>query len=66
MDTDPNAHLERFGLAQEFDIDIDLHLDSISIRPGGISKRSAAGRAQHRAASRSVMPPGRQRCRRTS
>jgi len=28
MDTDPNAHLERiFDLAQEFDIDVDLHLD---------------------------------------
>jgi cytosine deaminase len=28
MDTDPNAHLERiFNLAQEFDIDVDLHLD---------------------------------------
>ena len=28
MDTDPNAHLEKiFGLAQEFDVDIDLHLD---------------------------------------
>lgn len=28
MDTDPNAHLERiFDLAQEFDVDIDLHLD---------------------------------------
>lgn len=27
-DTDPNAHLERiFTLAQEFDIDVDLHLD---------------------------------------
>ncbi|MBR0941409.1 amidohydrolase family protein [Bradyrhizobium liaoningense] len=28
MDTDPNAHLERiFALAQEFDVDVDLHLD---------------------------------------
>ncbi|MGY4375168.1 cytosine deaminase [Bradyrhizobium sp. i1.3.6] len=28
MDTDPNAHLERiFDLAQEFDVDVDLHLD---------------------------------------
>ncbi|WP_441235361.1 amidohydrolase family protein [Bradyrhizobium sp. 930_D9_N1_4] len=28
MDTDPNAHLARiFDLAQEFDIDVDLHLD---------------------------------------
>jgi cytosine/creatinine deaminase len=28
MDTDPNAHLERiFNLAQEFDVDVDLHLD---------------------------------------
>ena len=28
MDTDPNAHIERiFDLAQEFDIDVDLHLD---------------------------------------
>jgi len=28
MDTDPNAHLECiFDLAQEFDIDVDLHLD---------------------------------------
>ena len=28
MDTDPNAHLEKiFDLAQEFDVDIDLHLD---------------------------------------
>ncbi|MGC0394958.1 MULTISPECIES: amidohydrolase family protein [Bradyrhizobium] len=28
MDTDPNAHLARiFDLAQEFDVDIDLHLD---------------------------------------
>jgi cytosine deaminase len=28
MDTDPNAHIERlFDLAQEFDVDIDLHLD---------------------------------------
>src|SRR6267378_6585070 len=28
MDTDPNAHLEKiFNLAQEFDVDIDLHLD---------------------------------------
>src|SRR5262245_34700841 len=28
MDTDPNAHLETiFNLAQEFDIDVDLHLD---------------------------------------
>jgi cytosine deaminase len=28
MDTDPNAHLERiFDLAQQFDVDIDLHLD---------------------------------------
>ncbi|MBR0845877.1 amidohydrolase family protein [Bradyrhizobium liaoningense] len=27
-DTDPNAHLERiFDLAQEFDVDVDLHLD---------------------------------------
>lgn len=27
-DTDPNAHLERiFNLAQEFDVDVDLHLD---------------------------------------
>lgn len=28
MDTDPNAHLARiFDLAQEFDVDVDLHLD---------------------------------------
>ena len=28
MDTDPNAQLERlFDLAQEFDVDVDLHLD---------------------------------------
>ena len=28
MDTDPNAHLEKlFDLAQEFDVDVDLHLD---------------------------------------
>ena len=28
MDTDPNAHLKKiFDLAQEFDVDIDLHLD---------------------------------------
>lgn len=28
MDTDPNTHLERiFTLAQEFDVDVDLHLD---------------------------------------
>ncbi|MCA1466475.1 amidohydrolase family protein [Bradyrhizobium sp. IC3195] len=28
MDTDPNAHLARiFDLAEEFDIDVDLHLD---------------------------------------
>lgn len=28
MDTDPDAHLERiFDLAQEFDVDVDLHLD---------------------------------------
>lgn len=28
MDTDPTAHLERiFDLAQEFDVDVDLHLD---------------------------------------
>jgi cytosine deaminase len=28
MDTDPNAHLGRiFDLAQEFDVDVDLHLD---------------------------------------
>lgn len=28
MDTDPPAHLERiFDLAQEFDVDVDLHLD---------------------------------------
>ncbi|MET3964863.1 MULTISPECIES: amidohydrolase family protein [Bradyrhizobium] len=28
MDTDPNTHLERiFDLAQEFDVDVDLHLD---------------------------------------
>jgi len=28
MDTAPNAHLERiFDLAQEFDVDVDLHLD---------------------------------------
>src|SRR3954454_6986043 len=28
MDTDPNAHLEKiFDLAQQFDIDVDLHLD---------------------------------------
>ncbi|WP_375309593.1 amidohydrolase family protein [Bradyrhizobium sp. A5] len=28
MDSDPNAHLERiFDLAQEFDVDVDLHLD---------------------------------------
>ncbi|MCK1743835.1 amidohydrolase family protein [Bradyrhizobium sp. 139] len=28
MDTDPNAHLERiFDLAQEFNLDVDLHLD---------------------------------------
>ena len=28
MDTDPNAHLENiFDLAQEFDVDVDLHLD---------------------------------------
>jgi cytosine deaminase len=28
VDTDPNAHIERiFDLAQEFDIDVDLHLD---------------------------------------
>ncbi|MBR0735824.1 amidohydrolase family protein [Bradyrhizobium liaoningense] len=28
MDTDPPAHLERiFNLAQEFDVDVDLHLD---------------------------------------
>ncbi|WP_441280186.1 amidohydrolase family protein [Bradyrhizobium sp. 63_E2_N1_3] len=28
MDTDPNAHLERiFDLAQEFEVDVDLHLD---------------------------------------
>ena len=28
MDTDPNAHIEKlFDLAQQFDIDIDLHLD---------------------------------------
>ncbi|WP_027579481.1 amidohydrolase family protein [Bradyrhizobium sp. Ai1a-2] len=28
VDTDPNAHIERiFDLAQEFDVDVDLHLD---------------------------------------
>jgi cytosine/creatinine deaminase len=28
MDTDPNAHIERiFDLAQQFDVDVDLHLD---------------------------------------
>ncbi|WP_454626032.1 amidohydrolase family protein [Bradyrhizobium cenepequi] len=28
MDTDPNAHIEKiFDLAQEFDVDVDLHLD---------------------------------------
>jgi cytosine deaminase len=28
IDTDPNAHLERvFNLAQQFDVDVDLHLD---------------------------------------
>ena len=28
MDTDPNAHIEKlFDLAQQFDVDIDLHLD---------------------------------------
>src|SRR5258705_7536742 len=28
MDTDPNAHLDRiFDLAQQFDVDVDLHLD---------------------------------------
>ena len=28
MDTDPNAHLEKlFDLAQQFDVDVDLHLD---------------------------------------
>ena len=28
MDTDPNAHLEKvFNLAQQFDVDVDLHLD---------------------------------------
>jgi cytosine deaminase len=28
IDTDPNAHIERiFDLAQEFDVDVDLHLD---------------------------------------
>src|ERR1700681_4970449 len=28
MDTDPNAHIEKlFDLAQQFDVDVDLHLD---------------------------------------
>ena len=69
MDTDPNAHIEKHfrpGAASSTSMSTCIST-SISIRPGGISKRSA-GRpngATTRAASRSATPPNCRRCRRT-
>ncbi|WP_291845781.1 amidohydrolase family protein [Bradyrhizobium sp.] len=69
MDTDPDTHLERiFDLAQEFDVDIDLHLD-FDLDPSWwhldevcrqTERRNYQGRvAIGHATKLSALPPGR-------
>lgn len=68
-DTDPNAHLERiFNLAQEFDVDVDLHLD-FDLDPswwhlGDVCRQTERRNYQGRVAighatKLSALPPGR-------
>lgn len=66
-DADPNTHLERiFDLAQEFDVDVDLHLD-FDLDPSWWHLDEVCRQTERRnygGALRSAMPQSSRRCRR--